>query len=616
MSTQFTKAQAFADSISNDTPFKSSLNGLAGTTSLINKFSMFRYHKYGTSKASYNPGLHFDKAFTTNSNAYSAAAQAAVAAIENTVNNPTASTILEWSKQSDSVFGPAPYSITDFIYCKYYGIVPNNRMVTLRRFPMPVHDNMKGNGRTSLVPLAQAVTWFSEVTKNNLRDVIPHLSWDMPWEERNAQDGQQDYVSMENVTTQQLMDMLTNPIIKNKLGSALKGITSILQYSNAAVEGNAKFAEANGSYALLTQYNKDLYNSTGPKWNEVYGGTNYLTQTLIRSEMSKASSWRSSQSKIKFHYALKSFAGIKPKIALLDIISNFLSLTYLNMEWKGSFARFIPNPGVTGYPGIDAQITKLFFENKPAEALRLAASVVAIQMAAGASAIENLLIGDKIADKLAAGDGSAIVATDKSGKGITVDQLLASIGSQTNGYRNIARKPFVMRANLSGEAIGEWHLVVGNPMDPIATIGNLVCNGCTMEFGDEIGPDDFPTEVIFTVSLKPGQPRDKFGIESMFNLGGGSLTEFSSNPPSSNYNTLTSGDPKIAGNKENTALKEISAAQSVTAVSNASKGLDINEGTYTFSKDRISKSYGKQYADLSSLPMYFMTDSGSKQNKK
>ena len=35
------------------------------------------------------------------------------------------------------------YNVKDFIFCKYYGIIPNNRMITLRRFAHPVLDSLK-----------------------------------------------------------------------------------------------------------------------------------------------------------------------------------------------------------------------------------------------------------------------------------------------------------------------------------------------------------------------------------------------------------------------------------------------------------------------------------------
>jgi hypothetical protein len=76
---------------------------------------------------------------------------------------------------------------------------------------------------------------------------------------------------------------------------------------------------------------------------------------------------------------------------------------------------------------------------------------------------------------------------------------------------------------LTGAPVGEWHITVGNPMNPMMMIGNLICTNLKLEFNDELGPDDFPTELKATVTLEHGMPRDKNAIESMFNKGGGRL---------------------------------------------------------------------------------------------
>ena len=85
----------------------------------------------------------------------------------------------------------APYNWKDFLYCKYYGTIPNNYMVTLRRFPTPMRDNLsipssvadsdsarrEGAGR----PVAQAVTWLGDDTGNTLSSLIGFttgLQWD------------------------------------------------------------------------------------------------------------------------------------------------------------------------------------------------------------------------------------------------------------------------------------------------------------------------------------------------------------------------------------------------------------------------------------------------------
>jgi hypothetical protein len=76
---------------------------------------------------------------------------------------------------------------------------------------------------------------------------------------------------------------------------------------------------------------------------------------------------------------------------------------------------------------------------------------------------------------------------------------------------------------LTGAPTGEWHLVVGNPCNPVAMIGNLVCEDLKISFGDTLGPDDFPTEITATIQLKQARERERGEIESMFNRGEGRL---------------------------------------------------------------------------------------------
>ena len=76
---------------------------------------------------------------------------------------------------------------------------------------------------------------------------------------------------------------------------------------------------------------------------------------------------------------------------------------------------------------------------------------------------------------------------------------------------------------LTGEPVGEWHLVIGNPYNPIAMIGNLILTNATFSFNDTLGTEDFPTELTMSVELEHGRPRDKGDIESMFNKGMGRI---------------------------------------------------------------------------------------------
>lgn len=111
----------------------------------------------------------------------------------------------------------------------------------------------------------------------------------------------------------------------------------------------------------------------------------------------------------------------------------------------------------------------------------------------------------------------------------------------------LIQKPLLFRSLLDGRAVGEWHLTIGNPMNPIANIGNLCCTGCDVEFNDVLGLDDFPTEVTFKISLTHGRNRAKQDWESIFNSGNGAMSFSELSPPSSATNSY---------GERNTALLE------------------------------------------------------------
>ena len=88
--------------------------------------------------------------------------------------------------------------------------------------------------------------------------------------------------------------------------------------------------------------------------------------------------------------------------------------------------------------------------------------------------------------------------------------------------RNALGRPALYAINsiVSGEDLGLWHLTIGNPLNPIAVMGNLILTNAELSFGDvPLGLDDFPTEIKVAVTLKHCKPRDLTGIAKLFTKG-------------------------------------------------------------------------------------------------
>ena len=169
--------------------------------------------------------------------------------------------------------------------------------------------------------------------------------------------------------------------------------------------------------------------------------------------------------------------------------------------------------------------------------------------------------------------------------------------------------PLSYRSLLEGRPIGEWHMTVGNPLDPMAVMGNLICTACTMKFSDELGADDFPKEITFTVTLKHGKPRAKQDIESIFNLGGGPLSFSRLNPPSSAQQTFgtNAATPNLgtgATGTENNPAATNTDVQLINGVEQEANDSNIAPEGVNIYVNRVTNHYGRQYGSSSMLNDY------------
>ena len=475
--------------------------------------------------------------------------------------NPTAKAIIEWgAKQSGfSVTGFQPYAMTDFMFCKNYGKIPNNRMITLRRYPFPVEDQLTVPGQKHPVPVAQAVTWWGEGTNNSLSK-LGVMKWNLKWK----------------AVTVEKQDIEGNEVLVDDLVKAFEGVPGLkgkgaqLKKVYVALKGNDKqLQQLSGMEKKMQDFLKSQYETNGPYWNRVYGPVNVIHEST-RRERGMQDGWQSPFT-IEFHYSFRSFNGLSPKIVALDLISSFLNLTYNDAQFLGQLARYFPKTGVKFDPSTTELIGDIltkwatsFESNSGADMMKLTSTVIDQLKAAADQGIS--MMKD-------AGNGDLTKIKDK---GANIAQTVA-----ISALAEAVPKLISIRSALSDRPIGEWHLVVGNPLNPIMTMGDLICTACDMVFDEEMGPDDFPTGVTFKVSLAQGKPRDKVAIERIFNLGESKMMQSKLRPFSSAQDTF--------GEQNNTEWSEKAKPFKELDAGDQDK---LKGNTYVNYRNRVRRAYG------------------------
>jgi hypothetical protein len=597
-----------------DTPIR-----VVATESIFNPFNVFRYSKFGKATAGQdgraaNPGnidldpykLKYQK--TTRVIGDDARTSASELRKKIANHNPSATALCTWAneqaKDSQNASGPIypyPYSLTDFLWCKYYGKIPNNRLITLRRYPVPVEDNlMIAKQNLPLVPLAQAVTWFGEDTGNKLSDVLG-LSWGLKWKSISAT--VQD-VDGNEIKAESLLDVAGVKVENEALRKAL-----IVALGNAQNPGMA----ASGQDKAQQDYDRDAYGDKGPYWNRVYGPVNVIDKTYMRERGLDFGDEKGLS--LTFEYNLRTWAGANPKMAFLDLLTNFLSLTYNTAPFWGGAVRYFQQTGFLA-PGFN---TDAFERGDNVQGIKDLAAGVGPQLLGAASDLKKFV--DDLQSQITQGASvDSIIGSITDSK---VSQVLAG-----GRLAPLVQKPLLMRSMLDGRAVGEWHMMIGNPMDPIATIGNLVLDSVSMDVGEELGEDGFPTSMKFVVNLKHGRSRAKQDIESMFNLGGGPLSYSPLAQPSSAFNTLGENNSMNSNSYYGTAVYQASGGavppagangtgdQQTSTTTNANnvsvanpttlqKPGDAETNTANYFRPAVARAYGENFGNSPILPSYF-----------
>lgn len=466
--------------------------------------------------------------------------------------DPSYKNILSYyNSENFDPYGLAKYRMQDFIYLKYYNQIPNNYMVTLRRYTRPCEDHMFGLDMSPVMvnrmngyaddyfALATAVTYMGEKTGNKLSDILK-FDYGANWEDK---EGKVEFMQnpdgglaaqLKNRGRATVSDSILAGEGVDKSSSLTSQMRSMIRFSAMTLGKGTSVTEA------MTSQHDFPENAFNNRYGEeFYGDVNVINKVKMRSR----GITYSNNFSLTFEYSLKSLKCVNPRIAMMDILSNFLILTGNYGTFWGGATIFYGNRNIAPQYGNPM----LLRQGKYGEYIASLAGDVK-------EGFKKITQMDSINDS---GDFFKGLWTGIKNVGSGFFQSL--VGNLLGGNIGIAGEAQVVPALLSGQPSGFWHVTVGNPLDPIAMMGNMAVTKTTVEFGDMLGYDDFPTEIKFTVDLEHCRPRDNAGIESMFNAGKGRFYAFTDDDLYSAYHTVDSmqnftGDKNLTEQERDTTF--------------------------------------------------------------
>lgn len=582
----------------------SSPNGLhRGTASIMNPYAYTRL--FGAQGANclvdrYNIRKYYEMDANSDTDHYA--------------RDPKTSNLIKWG--SLDKYGRFPYEYQDFVFCKHWNIIPNNRMITLRRYTQPTYDNMNFpvmDGSITMHPVATAVTYFGEGTDNKLSDILGFTAG-LPWEDQKGS----IWTVSSSVPSMGQLDKATGH--DKFFSSGMSNFASVLGLFGKHNEyGNENFDKDANKGLPPDPYQSGLYA------NRILGPVNQINTTKRRAKegennQSKELDFSMDNIKLKFHYVARPIAGINNKAVLLDIMANLLVMCYASAVFFGGAHRFQIEP--TMYPFNDDEARQALWKGKVVGPNGAASILVnnfkdKIKQGTGGGGIGNIFATLGNAFRIELGSAFKMFNMDKIGDFITgnarsdqnavnvTENLEDQIASTIQG--RVGTLPYLdnMKATLTGNPVGDWHLTIGNPMNPIAMIGNLVCENISFTFDDELGPDDFPIGFTAEVTLKHGMKRDRDGIEAMFNRGAGRIYELPDKYASS-ADGQTNID-KYTGSKGSGAYRWTDVPKVPAKTTNSTKGQIGNANTLSDAYRTPSGELSISAADGMSVRDFFYT---------
>ncbi len=399
--------------------------------------------------------------------------------LRKSIRNNTNCTIKTLVNESEAGnMGRAIYGYADFMYCKHLGKVPNNYLITLRKFPSGCSDHIMYSGGAEsynkhLPDIGRMVTWLG-VDGNNMNSILKY-SYKIPWQENKAPVDEDAYA-------------------RNGGAGALGKILSSIdpQYSQQVLQGYQDPGENKFIKGMETttpapyDMNADLGNA-----NRIASDLQNTIRTVMVPGGKEGGLTFSQDISLVFNYELRSYDGINPRSAMLDLLGNIMMVTYMQGKFFAGSYRGIKSTTTNVYANLQ------IFSDASSGNIKTPADLMNSMWGSVTSLWSKFT-----------GDPAQTMAS------VSQAVLQGAVGNMLNKLGRPEK--FSMTSLISATPTGPWHLTIGNPRHPILSIGNLILEDAEVEHYGPLGLDDFPTGLKVTVKLKHAKPRDSVAIEQMY----------------------------------------------------------------------------------------------------
>lgn len=448
--------------------------------------------------------------------------------------------LVNLSSVRKSILGNARYRYADFMYCKDLGKISNNHMITLRKFAIPVGDNIfrstvaktAGEGKddpmSSIGDVGRMITWF-DTDDNKLSDIMSY-EYEASWKKLDAKIQQLD--SQEDDEGRGIAGKIINNLSPGYNLQSAHGINSgglLGQLMNSMGIGANTHEYQHNDVALGRNYDN----------NKVYTPRDTIQDTHIY----EGKLTFKHEFTLNFSYKLRAYDNINPKSAFLDLLGNILTVTYRKGTFWGGKSEILgakPNKAgwqkynnvLKGLSDAGGDLWKNIFHLEGANTdgllgalSQFGSSLLDIVKGAGmdiggAASSAMQTAKDFLSGNITAGEVMGKVKTGvQAGAQKAADLNLGQV--MMGSIKNKLGRPalYAFDSLLTGAKVGLWHVTIGNPKNPIATFGNLIMTNAKITHSGPLGFDDFPTDLHVSVTLKHAMSRDATEISKMYTKG-------------------------------------------------------------------------------------------------